>query len=263
MDEKVNLRLHNAMIEVAVCEFWENKIAETDWSNDGDHEFSERHTAKIKTVIKRHKAQARRRRLFRATKRVAVVVLILFAVSSVVLVSSAEAREAVRRLRENIVALFMQENPGVSPVGDEFMDYQTGMQIEQLESAISNVLATVELPSDTTFEIHIDGWLNVTISGIDEANAAKIKPYIEPMAGILSTAYASENKNQLYYVQSIIWAYEQLKGEDSFEYYDTIREYRRTIREYMFANNITSDDEIMSQTRNISFTGGKLIFEVK
>lgn len=262
--EKVNLRLHNAMIEVAVCEFWEKMIAETDWSKNGDHEFSDRHKKKIKAVIKKHKAKTRRNKLLHSTKRIAMIALILFAVLSATALSSSAIRREILRITSNILEIFHKEHPDATPGGDEFNDFQTDIQIEQIENAVSNALTTVGLPPNTSFEIHVDGKLNLTLYGLDEADVEKIKPYIEPMVGILSSAYASENKNEIYYVQMIIRDYESIKRDTESENYKEMMEfYSAVIQGFLDNHEEISLSDIIQKIRIIHYADGKLNFDEK
>lgn len=213
-------------------------------------------------MTRKPKAQARRKKRIRAVKRVAVMVLILSALFSATVLSSSAIRREILRITSNILETFYEGHPNDSPGSDEFYDYQTDIQIEQIEGIISDGLDKEGLPQELTFQIHVDGRLGVSITGLNEDEINTIKPYIEPMGAILSTAYSSERKNQIYYVQKIIRNYEEIKRQTDMENYaELMDEYGSIIREFLDNHDDMSLSDIISKSRTINYVNGKLIFD--
>lgn len=261
MENKYSERLHNAMIEAAVCDYWEKVIADTDWSKNGNHVFSKRHMTKIKAVIRKYKLMAMRKKAIRACYRAAVIILIFCSVTFATMMSSSALRAEVSKIISQMREFFSRVVSGELTV-EQFNEIQADEQIKQLEETISSALEKEGLPQDTGFQLHIDGYLNMSLTGLDDATTAKIWPYINHVgvADILSTAYATEDKYQVYYVQSVIRSYEALPPDRSQDLQVTAGEYRKIIREYMFAHNIRVTEEIMEKTRTVDYKNGKLIF---
>lgn len=261
MDNKYSERLHNAMIEAAVCDYWEKVILDTDWSENGEHSFSKRHIAKINAIIRKHKLIVMRKKAIRMCSKAAVIILVFVSVTFATMMSSSAMREEVYKIISQMREFFSQVITGELTV-EQFNEIQTDTQVSQIEESISSALKTEGLPQDTSFQIHIDGYLNMRLTGLDDSETAKILPYINHagVAGILSTAYATEDKNQLYYIQSIIRDYEALPPDRSQDLQVSAWEYRQIIRNYMFAHDIKTNEEIMEQERTIGYKNGKLIF---
>lgn len=196
------------------------------------------------------------RRVLRVCKRIAIAVMILCTISFIVLGAAAVNMEAKKREAK----MHMMFKNGVN------VDAQSDIQMESLEQELSLViLPEAGLPQDTGIQINIDGNLNVVLNGLSDDDAEAIRIFVEQSASLFQGAYAGPNQNRLYYVQSIIrWRNEIQNSQGGARtnglQNEIIQECNRIIRDFMRESDYYTEDEIMSQSRNIEYVNGKLVF---
>jgi hypothetical protein len=278
MSEKVNQRLYNAMVEVAVCEFWEQKIDEIDWNPEGEHIFSDQHKAVVQAALRKQNRQRGRRRAVQALKRVAAALVVVCSLAFAMLMSSesvrAEAHDFVMRILRPFLQQFWQEYPDAPLDGDEMVDFQSDGQIEQLAGMVASALEMTGLPSNTELTFHVDGHLNLRVTGLEDGLTIEdALPFLaetyqnglmrSAFAETLSSAYSSETQNRLYFVQRAIRERDIASVDPSGATQEERTRYRQIIRSFMLDNGLTDENEIMLQERVIRYADGKFIFEEK
>jgi len=118
LDDALNERLFDILLETAVCSDYEKELARLPEQAEAPHAFSRRHEQRIGEIYRKYLRNVRSRRLKRNAKRAAVAVLIVISLIFAGFLSVGAVRSAVFRVitewYEEFTSIFFKSEKGDS-----------------------------------------------------------------------------------------------------------------------------------------------------